>query len=59
MDGRGRRERTRQGAPPNIGLSAAIDVAAAAHADAGGLNDRKSSGTEQIGLTYVRSLFAV
>ena len=39
----------RQGAP-NIGLSAAIDVDAAAAV----LNDRKSSGTEQIGLTYVR-----
>ena len=46
--------RRRQGAP-NIGLSAAIDVdAAAAAAAAAVLNDRKSSGTEQIGLTYVR-----
>ena len=40
---------------PNIGLSAAIDVAAAA-SDTDVLNDRKSSGTEQIGLTYVRPL---
>ena len=52
----GETDRGRWGAPPNIGLSAAIDVDAAAAV----FNDRKSSGTEQIGLTYVhRSLFAV
>ena len=46
----------REGAP-NIGLSAAaIDVAAAASDATDVLNDRKSSGTEQIGLTYVRPL---
>ena len=41
---------------PNIGLSAAIDVADAASDADDVLNDRKSSGTEQIGLTYVRPL---
>ena len=55
-DGESEQGRQRRQGAPNIGLSAAIDVdaAAAAAAAAAVLNDRKSSGTEQIGLTYVR-----
>ena len=49
-DGESEQGRQRRQGAPNIGLSAAIDVDAAAAV----LNDRKSSGTEQIGLTYVR-----
>ena len=51
-DGESEQGRQRRQGAPNIGLSAAIDVDAAAAAAV--LNDRKSSGTEQIGLTYVR-----